>query len=79
LDRTGLAGHFDLNLAFRPIDGASPLDAPIYGGMENSRLKNAGESTFAGALKRQLGLQLTKETGPVTVYVIDHIEMPSAN
>jgi uncharacterized protein (TIGR03435 family) len=36
-------------------------------------------ASFTEALKIQAGLKLVKQTGPVNVYIIDHIEPPSEN
>jgi uncharacterized protein (TIGR03435 family) len=67
-DRTGLTGTYDFSIEFvsdRQIGGTNPAD-------------DAGP-TFLEALKEQLGLKLNAQTGPSDVYVIDHIEEPSAN
>jgi uncharacterized protein (TIGR03435 family) len=72
LDRTGLIGRFDINLEFlrqskvpsSPTADSTPEDpAP----------------TFVEALKTQAGLRLVKQTGPVDIFVIDHVEPPSEN
>lgn len=36
-------------------------------------------SSLTTALRQQLGLKLASEKAPVEVYVIDHVEMASAN
>jgi len=68
VDKTGLTGRFDLNLEFLPeqIDSSS-ADPDAF-----------GPSAIA-ALKSQLGLRLVKQTAPVNVYIVDHIERPSEN
>jgi uncharacterized protein (TIGR03435 family) len=72
LNRTGLTGNFDFSIEFLPPKrhiGAPATDAaPEEPG-----------ATFEDALKQQAGLKLVKQTGPVPVYVIDHIEPPSEN
>ena len=68
LDRTGLRGKYDATLDFVP-DKDGPADAAS---------DTPGE-TFTKALESQLGLKLTKQTGPHTAIVIDHVERPSAN
>ena len=74
LDKTGLAGGFDVELTWTPeqpspnLSGASPTPAP----------DSLGPSIFA-ALQEQLGLKLVSEKGPVAVLVVDHLEEPSAN
>ncbi len=65
LDKTGLDGRFDLTLKWTPDDVASTDPAN-------------GPSIFT-AIQEQLGLKLESEKGPVTVLVIDHIELPSQN
>lgn len=65
IDETGLSGTFDFTL----------------GGWAFQAASEAGEGgpTFAQVLKDQLGLKLERQTGPVDVLVIDHIEHPSEN
>ena len=67
IDRTGLAGTFDITLtwnadALRP-DAATPENAP---------------SIFV-AIQEQLGLKLEPITAPIEVIVIDHAERPTSN
>jgi uncharacterized protein (TIGR03435 family) len=66
IDRTNLAGKYDVDLTFAPqeLANAEPLDA--------------APSLFT-ALQEQLGLKLDAQTGPVDVLVIDHVERPSEN
>ena len=75
LDRTGIAGRHDFDLAWT-IDE-----------FQSARLKafpvpqrGSGDvpSLFT-ALREQLGLQLETANAPAEVLVIDHIERPSAN
>ena len=72
VDRTGLAGKFDIDLDFlrapRPGQSPDPEAEPEEPG-----------PSFVEALKTQAGLKLVKQTGPVDVFVIDHIEQPSEN
>jgi uncharacterized protein (TIGR03435 family) len=67
LDKTGLAGTFDVNLHWSVDPAASTEPAPA-----------TGPSLFA-AIQEQLGLKLESSKGPVEVLVIDHVEKPSAN
>lgn len=69
LDRTGLSGTFDYIIEFDPES--------LYGG--SMRPHDDSGSTFAEALNDQLGLQLKKEDGGVSIFVVDHIEYPSPN
>jgi bla regulator protein blaR1 len=59
LDQTGLNGNFDFALEWNTSANAQ-----------------AGESgpKFLGDLKSQLGLRLVSQTGPVDVFVLDHVE-----
>jgi uncharacterized protein (TIGR03435 family) len=73
IDKTGLTGTFDMHLefsdgAFWNGIGSRPGGAAIRPG-----------PTFIEALKEQLGLKLEPQTGPVEVFVLDHIQEPSAN
>ena len=71
IDKTGIAGRYDVTLKWTPdADGASPDK-----GTEDT---SSGPSIFT-ALQEQLGLKLESTKGPVQVLVIDHIEMPSEN
>jgi uncharacterized protein (TIGR03435 family) len=64
IDRTGLTGDFDIDLAFSPGGGnpGAPVDENV--------------SIFA-ALQEQLGLKVDADRGPVEVLVIDSAEMPT--
>ncbi len=70
VDRTGLAGRFDFSLEF-----VMEMNGPA---------KTSGEEeqpgpSFESALREQLGLKVESQTGPVSLFVIDHVEKPSAN
>jgi len=70
VDQTDLTGRFDLNIEFLPERIGSPsfsTDADSFG------------PSVTAALKSQLGLRLVKQTAPVNIYVVDHIERPSEN
>jgi uncharacterized protein (TIGR03435 family) len=66
VDNTGLTGHYDFKLTFRP---QLPPDVS-----ESDNLPSIFD-----AVKNQLGLQLVPQQGPVQTLVIDHIEQPSEN
>jgi len=73
VDKTGLTESYDFKLEFTPQrvgqganDGHEP--APNL----------EGPSLFT-ALREQLGLELRRQTEPVELLVIDHIEEPSPN
>jgi uncharacterized protein (TIGR03435 family) len=69
VDRTGLAGGFDLDLYWSPartaVSGAVPPEVD-------------GPSLFT-AVQEQLGLKLEARTEPGDVYVVDSIEKPTPN
>ncbi|HEY3839169.1 MAG TPA: TIGR03435 family protein [Bryobacteraceae bacterium] len=67
IDRTGLAGPFDIHLE---LETAAP-DSADPGG--------AASDPLPVAMRQQLGLRLVPGKGPVEFLVIDHIEKPSEN
>ncbi len=78
LDRTGLAGNFDLDLQWTPdlpqgpSGGRPPGEPPLVNGQSVDPI---GPSIFT-ALQEQLGLRLQSTTGPVDVIVIDTSNSP---
>lgn len=66
LDRTGLTGHYNMELRWTPDNGT--IDASAV----------PGPSIFT-ALPEQLGLKLEPSTAPLDVLVIDSAEKPSEN
>jgi len=64
VDKTGLAGNYDIDLKWTPDDRQGTPDA--------------GPTLFT-ALEEQLGLKLEPAKGPVDSLVIDHVEKPSEN
>ena len=69
-DKSGLQGKYDLDIVFVP-EANGPVSSDAQG--------DSGGPTFTGALRDQLGLKLVKDTGPVQVLVIDHIETLTAD
>lgn len=65
VDQTGLTGRYDLTLRYT-YDEARSTDP------------NAPPGLFT-AIQEQLGLKLMPTKAPVDVFVIDHVEPPSAN
>jgi uncharacterized protein (TIGR03435 family) len=68
IDRTGLAGQFDIHFEFRselvaPLDGSEPQDSP--------------GSIFSAM--RELGLKLAAGKAPVDVLVVESINRPIEN
>lgn len=70
IDQTGLTGTFDFDLEFVMPN-------------RNSQSTDAGSDpagpTFEEALREQFGIKLQSQKGPVKVFVVDHVERPSAN
>jgi uncharacterized protein (TIGR03435 family) len=69
IDRTSIAGLFDIHLEFSDPENSVEL---------SGNADNAAPSVFT-AIQEQLGLKLSPDKGPVEVFVIDHVEKPSAN
>jgi uncharacterized protein (TIGR03435 family) len=71
LDRTALIGTFDFILEFDPEslgrEGISSAPHDDWG------------PTFSEAIKEQLGLQVKKENGVISIFVVDNVEYPSTN
>ena len=79
VDRTGLIGNFDVDLAWTPERlpqraPGTPADQPIRA--NGVDIDPNGPSIFT-AVQEQLGLKLESTKGPVDVLVIDHAEPPT--
>jgi uncharacterized protein (TIGR03435 family) len=72
LDKTGLEGTYDFVMEFTP-----QFNGPLEPGVDFT--PDPSGPTFQEALKEQLGLKLESQTGPTEVFVLDHVEQPSAN
>jgi hypothetical protein len=70
IDKTGLAGLYDLTLTWT---SDPTVDSPA------SADDSSSSPTIFTALEEQLGLKLESAKGPVQVLVIDHIEKPTEN
>jgi uncharacterized protein (TIGR03435 family) len=75
IDRTGLAGSFDIELNFDP---ASAAQAPPGAPRGPSPIDDTKPSIFA-ALQEQLGLKLESTRGQIDVLMIDQAERPTPN
>jgi uncharacterized protein (TIGR03435 family) len=65
---SGLNGTFDFILEFEPeYPESNPSNAPIEG------------PVFIDAIRDQLGLQLKKQMGTSSFFIVDHVEYPSPN
>jgi bla regulator protein BlaR1 len=74
IDRTGLAGDFDIELGMSTEFGPPPPPP----GQPDQVDRTSAPSIFT-ALQEQLGLKLDPQRGPVDVLVIDHVERPVPN
>jgi len=74
VDRTNLAGRFDIRLHWTPDARELPQD--VTG--RPSQNDSDAPSIFT-AIQEQLGLKLEPAKGPVEVIVIDHAERPTVN
>ena len=72
IDRTGLAGTFDIHLEWTlDSDGSSAPDS--------ATASDPPGTSLIEAIRRQLGLRLDRGKGPREFFVIDHLEKPSEN
>ncbi|HLJ46394.1 MAG TPA: TIGR03435 family protein [Bryobacteraceae bacterium] len=84
IDKTGLAGSYDVKLEWTPDEQAAGPGGPGGPGGPEPKgdavptAESAGPSLFT-AVQEQLGLKLDGGKGPVKVIVIDHIEKASEN
>ena len=87
IDRTGLAGKFDLKIQWKPdpasVGGGFAIpkkgsSGPAPAPTQSSDAEADGPS-FIQALRDQLGLRLETSRGPLDTLVIDHVERPSEN
>jgi uncharacterized protein (TIGR03435 family) len=75
VDLTNLHGGFDFNLEYtRELPPGFPDNGKINGEDPDT----SGPTVF-DAVKKQLGLELKAQKGPVEVIVIDRAEKPTAN
>jgi uncharacterized protein (TIGR03435 family) len=69
VNHSDLTGTFDFIIEFEPEhpESVSAGNAPVEG------------PSFLDAMKDQLGLQLKKQMGSASFFIVDHVEYPSAN
>ena len=75
VDRTGLAGVFDISLRFRPPEPLAGADAR---GLAVPDV-NPDLPVIETALQEQLGLKLETIRQPADVLIVDRIERPTMN
>ena len=76
IDRSGLAGRFNVRIEFSR-EGTAFGRIPLAGRLPVS--DSTGPPSIFTVVQEQLGLRLNAATGPVDRFVIDHIERPSEN
>ena len=67
-DRTGFTSKIDVKLKWIPDLGTKPISD-----------EDAALPPLPQALEDEMGLRLAPSRGPVNLYVIDHLDKPSAN
>ncbi len=72
INRTGLAGTFDIRLEWE-FTPPEPIAA------DSGAASDPADTAIIGAIRKQLGLQLTSGKGPWEILVIDRLEKPSEN
>jgi uncharacterized protein (TIGR03435 family) len=75
VDKTNLAGRYDIQLTWTPGVGENPFGP---GGYSLPPSDSDGPSVFA-AIQEQLGLKLESARAPVEVWVVDRAERPTEN
>ena len=88
VDKTGLAGTFDMDITYTPEAFEVPFPAAagrgIAGGLADGPPASAPAGQQAGtalftALRDQLGLRLESDRAPVDVLVVDLVQPPTEN
>ena len=77
IDRTGLAGEYDITLQWAPETGQGTAVGAAPPGPDSPT--TADGPTIFTAIQEQLGLRLESQRAPVEVVVIDSVEKPSGN
>jgi uncharacterized protein (TIGR03435 family) len=73
VDKTGLAGYYDINMTFAADGPPPPPGAPAGPSPDSS-----APSLFT-AMQEQLGLKLEPGRAPIAVLVIDRVQRPAAD
>jgi uncharacterized protein (TIGR03435 family) len=76
VDQTGLKGFYDFTFDWMPD---LPPPPPPDAAPERIRIQPPDPGSMFSALREQLGLKVESRKAPVEVFVIDHVERPSAN
>jgi uncharacterized protein (TIGR03435 family) len=72
VDQTGLQGYYAFDIRWNSAETSGGQTA-------SSGFGTDGTALLISNLQDQFGLRLTKTTGPVQYWVVDHVEPPSAN
>jgi uncharacterized protein (TIGR03435 family) len=76
IDETGLAGSFDIQLTFSPVEPSPSVRAKLEAITPNPP---APVPSIFDALREQLGLSLVPRPSSIDVLVIDRLQRPSEN
>jgi len=81
VDKTGYRGAFDVDVEFTPDDTLAGIPAKgLPGSLPTPPpTGDAAGPSLSVALQEKLGLRLSADKGPVTVFVVDRVDRPTAN
>lgn len=79
IDKTGFTGRFAPHLEFAFDDALIGVPNPVGLDASGQPADPAAKPSIRTALQEQLGLKVEASTGPVDVFVIDHVERPAEN
>jgi bla regulator protein blaR1 len=82
VDKTGLSGRFDFTIEYMPgeDDRLARSVLSLSGAPNpNARPRESNGPSLLEAVRKQLGLKLVSDKGPVQILVVDHVERPSEN
>ena len=71
VDRTGLAGTYDIVLEYEPAN------QPVAIAPDNPGVPEVGAPPLRSAVQQQLGLKLEGTRGPLPIVIIESAEMPT--
>jgi len=73
IDETGLTGAFEIEMTFNPTTWVAAASR----GSQTTAYENL--PSFSDAMRDELGLTLRQEVRTIQVFVVDHVEAPTAN
>jgi uncharacterized protein (TIGR03435 family) len=79
VDKTGIAGDFDIDLTFAPEFSPGRRGGPPVPPPDAAAIAASDRPSIFTALQEQLGLKLESSRGPVDVLVVDRADMPTEN